>query len=228
MNKNLIFDIGFNDGTSSKDYLKNNYTVVGVECNPKLIKKCNIIYNKEINEGKLILIEKCISDDNDKVVKFYVDILLSVWGSTNKEIANRERPYVEYNVKTITLKQLIEQYGTPIYCKIDIEGDDIIAIETLKDVVEKPKYISCETECVGKDMHDSITGLEVINKLKELGYTKYIIYKNSVGDEFHFDLNKEYEWVDYETICEQLIEKRKKHDFSKGSWTFWYDVCATF
>lgn len=228
MNETLIFDIGFNDGNSSKKFLEKGFTVIGVECNPKVYRKYFNYYINFIHNGSLILVRKCIHHKNGEKIPFYVDKDFSPWGSVNVDIATRERNCRMYLVETITLKTLFENYGVPIYCKIDIEGSDIIALESLKELEEKPLFISCETECVGKGMHNTISGLEVINKLNELGYTKFFLYKNEEGNEFQFDFNTEYEWVDYKSICEKLIRLREKHDFSKGSWTFWYDVCATF
>ena len=46
---------------------------------------------------------------------------------------------------------MFHEYGTPFYCKIDIEGNDIIALQTVEKVSEKPLYISVETECIGED-----------------------------------------------------------------------------
>ena len=36
MNENLIFDLGFYNGDTSLPYLKEGYTVIGVDCNPNL------------------------------------------------------------------------------------------------------------------------------------------------------------------------------------------------
>lgn len=72
-----------------------------------------------------------------------------------------------------TLRSLIHKYGVPYYCKIDIEGNDIIALESLKDNVDLPHYISVETECLGDNSQPNDVMFSTLDMLYELGYRKF-------------------------------------------------------
>jgi hypothetical protein len=150
-----------------------------------------------------------------------------VWSSANIKIAERLDKSQVFQVETITLSSLIKKYGTPIFCKIDIEGNDVIALRNLVNVEEKPLYISCETECIGYENPYKIDGLENINILKELGYNKFFLVRQINNYNFHFNVNGDYEWKTYEEVVEILKIKRQMHKFKKP-YSFWYDVYATF
>lgn len=161
----LIFDLGFYNGDSSEYYLQNNCEVVGVECNPNLVK-----YNEEKFKhyipNNLILINNAISDIDNQIIPFFLS-KHPVWSSAYKQIAERLEKAEEIKVKTITLKSLIEKYGCPDYCKIDIEGNDVIAVRSLMDLDIKPKVISVEAECLGVGEQSTIN---MIDELYNVGY----------------------------------------------------------
>ena len=225
MNENLIFDLGLYDGDTSVPYLKEGYKVIGVDCNPYL--GLNIEAFDYLMKGQLIMEKRCISDADNEIIDFYIQPNLMVFSSVNKDIAGRVEGSVCCQVETTTLASLIEKYGTPIYCKIDIEGNDIVALKSLFNVEEKPKYISCETECIGSEHYLSIDGLENINALHDLGYNRFFLVEQKHGENFYFDINGDYEWKSYEEIVEELKTARSIHDFWIP-YSFWWDVYATF
>lgn len=62
----------------------------------------------------------------------------------------------------------------PFYCKIDIEGNDIIALQTIENSDEKPPYISVETECLGENETIAMgKELETLERLYQLGYRRF-------------------------------------------------------
>lgn len=221
----LIFDLGCYALDSTEKYLYDDYKVIAVDANVNNIKFCRARYFNFVDKGNLILLNKAISDKDDFLIDFYIAPKLLVWSSLNKEIAERHDKSIHTMVHTITLKTLIEKYGTPYYCKIDIEGADILALESLvgcdKDIL--PKFISCETECLG--VGETTDGLEVINKLHEIGYTKFFIVKQPMSIDIPF--KNEPTWYNFEEIREILIKTRNEHHF-KMFYDFWYDVYATF
>lgn len=226
MNNNLIFDLGFYNGDSSLQYLKEGFNVIGVDCNP-LLKINNEIIKQYIKDGHLILEKKCITDTDNEIIDFYVQPKKLVWSSANIKIAERLDESQRCQVETITLSSLIKKYGTPIYCKIDIEGNDCIALKNLFYVEEKPLYISCETECIGYENPYKFDGLENINILNELGYKKFLLVQQRWDTQFHFNFNEKHNWKTYKEIVDELKYERQKHDFSLP-YSFWWDVYATF
>lgn len=226
MDKQLIFDLGFYNGDTSLQYLRDGFKVIGVDCNPLLMFNDSEI-EQYLKDGLLKIEKKCVTEKDNDIVNFYVQPSQMVWSSTNIKIAERLNKSECYEVETITLASLIEKYGTPIYCKIDIEGNDVIALKSLFDIEEKPLYVSCETECIGNENPYAIDGLENINVLNELGYRHFFLVKQIYGQDFHFNVNGEYNWKTYEEIVEELRKEREKHYFNE-SYTFWWDVYATF
>ena len=226
MDKNLIFDLGFYDGDTSLQYLKEGFKVIGVDCNPLLELK-NEELKEYLNTGQLILEKKCIAEKDNEIINFYVQPKEMVWSSANIKIAERLDDSQVFQVETITLSSLIKKYGTPIFCKIDIEGNDVIALRNLVNVEEKPLFISCETECIGYENPYKIDGLENINVLKDLGYNKFFLVRQRVGYDFHLNVNDDYKWKTYEEVVEELKNERQKHDFTRP-YSFWWDVYATF
>jgi FkbM family methyltransferase len=225
MNENLVFDLGFYNGDTSLPYLKEGYTVIGVDCNPNL-GMIGDAFEYIIN-GQLILEKKCISDTDNDIVDFYIQPNKMVFSSVNKDIAGRVDGSICCQVETMTLASLIKKYGTPIYCKIDIEGNDILALKSLFDVEEKPKFISCETECIGSEHYLSIDGLENINTLHELGYNKFFLVEQNIFNNFRLRIDCHYEWKTYDEVIMELKQARSKHDFTLP-YSFWWDVYATF
>ena len=111
----------------------------------------------------------------------------------------------------------------PYYLRIDIEGNDYIAVDMLKD--DKPKYISCESECVGESNKTDEDITRVLNYLINKGYTKFKLVSGSSGIDIVmnrlFDNN---DWQNENDFREMLISKSKPiHDY-----TFWNDVLATY
>ena len=215
----LIFDLGFYNGDSSEYYLQNNCKVIGVECNPHLVK-----YNEEKFKhyipNNLILINNAISDVDNQIIPFFLS-KYPVWSSTHRQIAERVEKAEEIEVKTITLKSLIEKYGCPDYCKIDIEGNDVIAVRSLIGLDTKPKVISVEAECLGVGEHSTIN---MLDELYNVGYRHFFIVDQRRFESFRFDFHRRYNWLDYDDVCKQF-EELKKQKFEYGVWA---DIYATF
>lgn len=220
-NYKLIFDLGFHDGDTSVDYLKKGHKVVGVECNPNLVSTNKRVFANLLANGSLTLVKHCISDIDGKDIKFYLSTN-PVWCSCNKDIAEREEKSSVITVKTITLKTLMDIYGCPYYCKIDIEGNDILALQSLLNTDYRPKIISCESQCYGKG--ETGSGLEVLDKLHELGYTKYMLVNQRTNSQFRFEFNTEYPWVSYYEIKKQLLNIED----DSNTYGRWVDIYATY
>lgn len=216
MNK-LIFDLGCAYLESTHKYLERGYNIVAVDAAEFILKYTNSIYKEFISQGQLVVLNKAIYHTNNQCVKFYLQPKEPVWNSLYQNIAERENDSTVVEVNTITLGTLIDKYGIPEYCKIDIEGADILALNSLKDKL--PRFISCESECLGKG--DTPEPLAVLNKLHELGYTKFHLEKQP--SELSYDDIEH--WLSYEEVKAELIRVRSKHFFYKF-YDFWYDIFA--
>jgi FkbM family methyltransferase len=150
-NKKLIYDIGFHKGEDLGYYLHLGYKVVGVDADPKMVENLKQIYSNEFNSGQLIILNHAISDKDNEEVEFNISEW-SFWNSLRKEVASRDNKQVNsIYVITKRLDSIMHQFGIPYYCKIDIEGLDALAVNTLNNLEHKPTFISVETECLGAD-----------------------------------------------------------------------------
>jgi len=229
--ENLIFDIGFHKGEDTFFYLLKGYRVIAVDADPELINEWQNIFKKYIENGKLLLLNYVISDTNDVDTDFYISPN-TIWSSTKVSISSRMCcKAIKKKIQSKRLDHLFHEYGTPFYCKIDIEGNDIIALQTMEKVSEKPLYISVETECIGED--EDITGheLDTLNALYQLGYRKFKLVDQRTLTVLDYNCfyknNSERYWFEQiETNCkyaEELIDlsdtdqRVKFTDFFPGS-----------
>ncbi len=182
MNKKLIYDIGVHDGRDTEFYLKKGFTVIGVESNPKLVEKLKIKFGKYIESNQLILIDRAISEFSNTEISFFINDEKDDWGTTS-ETWNRSmnNKFSEIKVKSINLEDIVNLYGMPYYMKIDIEGSDVICLNSLIKMNLKPENLSIELLTFNNLINDKVDHLEILRKLKILGYENYKISNQSMN-----------------------------------------------
>ena len=175
--KKLIYDVGMHKGEDSDFYLKKGFRVVGFEADPDLAELCRQRFSKQIKTEQLIIVEGAIIDVKKHKgsvgkIKFFKNIKTSVWGTVVDEWANRndelgsESEIIEVSI--IDFSECLIQFGIPYYMKIDIEGMDVICLESLKEFSVRPDYISIESEKISFDKL-----MEEFRIFKELGYSSF-------------------------------------------------------
>lgn len=171
----LIYDIGAHHGEDTASYLQQGYRVVAVEANPLLTTALEKKFSHAIRDAKLRVLNIAIAKKDNETVPFYIS--QDDWrSSTRKNIAEREAAIVQTaDLTTSTLSSLFEEYGTPYYCKIDIEGNDTIAISSLCGKTVRPSYISCEICChsIEEIQQNKDLLFETLNALEAAGYTSF-------------------------------------------------------
>ncbi|MEL7162907.1 MAG: hypothetical protein AAFN92_19265, partial [Bacteroidota bacterium] len=113
------------------------------------------------------------SDGTEAQLPFYLSEH-TVWNSAHKGVSDRLGYFQkEVMVAATGLGPLIETHGTPFYCKVDIEGMDLQAINSLHpDAL--PPYFSCESECYGYDeVFTEEQSLATLLALYEKGYRSF-------------------------------------------------------
>jgi FkbM family methyltransferase len=161
----LIFDLGFHNGDDTDFYLKKGFTVVAVEANPDLAKEGAGRFRKQVEDKRLILVNKAVSD-NKNMQNFYLHPNKSDWSSCDKNMAESDGSQARLVcVESLTLIHLCEEYGTPLYVKVDIEGCDLLVSKQLFSLAEKPQYVSFE---ISKRDY-----AEIFSWLYAAGYKKY-------------------------------------------------------
>lgn len=179
MKKQLIYDIGMHIGKDTDFYLKKGFNVVAVEANPILIEKAKIKFKKEIEENRLIIVDKAINSSKSPV-DLYISDDNDDWGtiipSWNSSMNVR---YKTVQVDSILLEDILFQHGTPYYMKIDIEGADLICLKSLLNIVDRPAYISVELLTPNNLKTQTVDALDILCFLKALGYNKFKISNQS-------------------------------------------------
>jgi len=160
----LIYDIGAHEGQDTGFYLKKGFRVVAVDANPAMIEKVQEKFSDYIASGQLMVCNAGIVGKPMAEKKpFFINDKSTSWSSFLLPVAGRDGTACrEILVPCLTMGQLFEEYGKPYYVKIDIEGYDHIALESIKQSGVKPKYISVENGFMG-----------MLNSLTKMGFSKF-------------------------------------------------------
>jgi FkbM family methyltransferase len=157
----LIFDIGLHTGDDAAYYLHSRYRVVGVEANPVLAEQCARRFEREVQEGRMRVVNAGVLAQAGEFT-FYRNLIKDVWGSFELEKGMRGGKWEELKIPCVTLAQLIAEHGRPFFMKIDIEGAELQALETITPEIA-PDYISLELT-----VRD-----QTVERLIELGYSAF-------------------------------------------------------
>lgn len=184
----LIFDIGANDGTKAAQFLHLHPTrLVCVEPDPKN----HFILKARFRNQKNVTIQSVAVSDRAGQQEFFIlhdgdslNSLSTKWRSILEDpSANRWTEQTSFertiSVQAVTITQLIEQFGVPDYCKIDVEGHEWACISDLKQAIPVLSF-----ECnLPEFLEESIRCLEHLNRL-DPGYA-FAFYAD--GDTFLTD-----------------------------------------
>src|SRR5215472_15206437 len=162
----LIVDVGMNDGSDTAYYLHCGYRVVAVEANPKLTSLAERRFHRHIANGQLTVLNVGIAD-REGTSDFWIAATNDQWSSFSKPIATRRGTTVceePVRVHCLPLSAVLAEFGKPFYLKMDIEGYDVIGLESLsRDLA--PQSISVEFA------HG--TEMELLERLLGLGYCRF-------------------------------------------------------
>lgn len=141
----LIYDVGLFDAADTEYYLFRGYKVVAMDANPLMIEKSRLRFAREIESQRLVLLNIGIGREHGTNVFWISDV--AEWSSFDRGLASRHgTKHESVPVSVMPFEKILEQYGTPHYLKIDVEGSDMICVEALKDRL-MPPYLSVESEC---------------------------------------------------------------------------------
>ena len=165
MDKQLIFDIGLHKGLDAQFYLQKGFRVVGLEASGDLCQKASALNGADVKSGRLTVVQKALYYHSNETVEFFVNPDKDDWGSLFQGAAEKGvGTSVKISVATISLQDLILQYGVPYYIKCDIEGGDAIFAEQLVGLKERPVFVSIEA-----------TQADDLAQLRACGYDRFQI-----------------------------------------------------
>lgn len=163
MNTSLIYDVGMYDGTDTAYYLHLGYNVLAIEANPLIAEICKKRFSREIAENRLTILNVGITK-HEETKEIWISHEMPMLSSFNSVRASRYDSKCEcLQVQCYPFSDIINEYGIPLYLKIDIEGNEHLCFDALEESKELPKYISCEIE----------GGYTLAERLSQMGYTHF-------------------------------------------------------
>lgn len=166
----LCFDVGAHIGSHVSIWLKLGARVVAVEPHPGCIKILNLLYGH--NRNAVILHQAVANTGGERTLyaSRFSPTLSSMfpdWISEVKKAPGFSNSKWEesFKVETVTLDRLIQIYGEPSFCKIDVEGGELEVLQGLSIALKALsfEYISAVMDRAGA----------CINYLSGLGNYEY-------------------------------------------------------
>lgn len=232
VDETLIFDIGMSEGNDTAYYLAKGFRVVGVEADPVVYEALLTRFAAEISDGRLTLIHGAAADESGKTIQFlHNDIQQGISGTSKHP--HVQDGYSEFDVKTISWKDIVSEQGIPYYCKVDIEGQERNFLKHMIGSVQLPTFFS--VECHDLDpvailfasgyrrfkLIDQVPpgGFVNVHPPREGAYVENPNWHHSSGP---FGKELPGEWMDFEQF---VITHRVAQAYrSRGTW---YDCHAT-
>lgn len=157
---NLCFDIGANEGELTEIFIQLGEKVVAVEPQKKVMQTMQEKFKRNKN---VILIQKGIAEKNGQgelLVCNYNDCstMSKDWMAAVTQSGRLPPNQVKWEetqpVEFITLDFLIQQYGMPNFCKIDVEGYEYNVLKGLSQPINflsfefTPEFLDPSINCI--------------------------------------------------------------------------------
>ena len=195
----LVFDVGANVGNRVEAFLACGATVIAVEPQPN----CVATLNKKF--GNKITIENVGLGDTFGELQMQISSDSTV-SSFNEDYINKTKDRFKYSkwedtiqVKIKTLDSLIQHYGVPQFCKIDVEGFEL---QVLKGLHQSIPYISFEY-CVPEMLDQAQDCIAYLHHLSPTSTFNY-----SIEETMKWALPN---WMAYDEFKEHILSPTFAH-----------------
>jgi FkbM family methyltransferase len=188
----LVFDVGANVGNRIEAFLSCGAKVVAVEPQPS----CNTLLEQKF--GANITLEKIgLSNEPGELdMHLATDSTVSTFNTEFIKATKDRFRYSEWTntikVPVSTLDILIEKYGTPKFCKIDVEGFEL---QVLKGLHTPIPYISFEY-CVPEMAEQAQKCVAALHELSPAGKFNY-----SIEETMKWALP---DWMNYDSFMQHI------------------------
>lgn len=189
----LCFDVGAHTGNRTNTWLRIGANVISIEPSPFL---ANHLKSRFENNERFKLVEKAVGSGygkaNFSLSSLYptVSTFSPEWAKTVESELKKEVYDKTIEVEIITLESLINQFGIPKFCKIDIEGYELEALQGLSSPIESMSFEfysghknTC-FECVDRiallDDYEFNWAIGESLRLKELEWIDAVSMKNRI------------------------------------------------
>lgn len=209
----LVYDIGANMGRKTDVYLACGAHVVCVEPQPKCIRH---LHDKYVGNSHVTIVPKGVAD-HEGTIDFHLCSKAHFIATCSPEWTNKgcfaDHGYVWDKTVTIgitTLDTIINSYGTPRFCKIDVENFEP---EVLAGLSHPIPILSFEYH---EEYANNIK--KCLTRLEELGYKKFNF---ALESNTSFFLN---EWVSSDQVLTAVL----KTPSTRKGWPAFGDIYAKF
>jgi FkbM family methyltransferase len=200
----LVFDVGANLGERTKIFRLIGAKVIAIEPQKYCVNYLRGLFSADNN---VIVVDKALGE-NERSGEININEKFSVISTMSDKWKTQSRFAKDYQwtkketIQLTTLDKLIQQYGLPSFCKIDVEGYEL---NVFKGLSKKIPLLSFEF--MKEFFNDAILCL---NKLSQIGK---IEVNYTVGESMNFTLKK---WVE--------ISELEKSINSTSDPTLWGDI----
>ena len=156
----VIVDVGMHDGQDTIYWLFRGFRVVAIDANVERAVLSRPLIALALRTGQLTILHAIVSTaDAPPSAIFYRHKTASELSTMF--VAPTERHLFDPMViKTTTCARIIQQFGAPLYLKIDIEGADGACIHSLSNQSGRPLYVSTEDPLL-------------LSALQQMGYRRF-------------------------------------------------------
>jgi FkbM family methyltransferase len=156
----VIYDVGMHAGDDTDYYLTKGADVVAVEADPDLCAAAAERFAPFVEAGRLTIVNAAIAEREGRAT-FYRHREVSEWNTLVPPTKEPEK-WDPIEVSTMPLHQLVRDHPDTEFVKIDIEGYDFHALDSLDRADHAPRHVSCEAHAV-----------RIPAKLIAMGYTQF-------------------------------------------------------
>lgn len=161
--RDLVYDVGMNNGDDTAYYLHLGKRVVAIEADPDLCARARERFAAAIADGRLTIVNMGVGPRAGSL-DFWICEKNRVWNSFDRRIASRDGlPHHAIKIPCQTFEWIVARHGIPGVLKIDIEGHDRFCIDALAALPDLPDHVSVELGDI-----DIFT-----RRLESLGYTEF-------------------------------------------------------
>jgi FkbM family methyltransferase len=173
--EDLVFDVGMHRGDDTAHYLARGFRVVAVEADPQLAEAAGIRFADEVAAGRLTIVAAAVSE-RDGPVEFALADAGETMGSADARFIARSESWGVHHrrvqVPGVRFADLLRKHGVPHYMKVDIEGSDLLCVRALREIEERPDFVSLESAVTAPHSAFSSFVAEMV-ELWSLGYRDF-------------------------------------------------------
>jgi len=175
--RDLVYDIGANNGDDTAYYLLKGYRVVAVEADPSLVLALERRFAGDLAEGRLTLQNVALAPER-KRAPFWICDEYTLWNSFDYEVASRlGRKCHAIEVECWPLADIFSKYGIPYYLKLSLHGQEDFCLADLTPE-NAPTYVSLQLPT------DLARSEAILLRLADVGYHGFKIIDQATHQQF--------------------------------------------